>query len=71
MIGLLHNFQLTLPRHSLTTIYKNFVRSHLDYGDVIYGRAFNEPFHERLQSIQYNVSIAKTEAITGTSSEKK
>ena len=61
-IGLLRKFQLILPTHSLITIYKNFIRPHLDYGDVIYDRAFNESFHQRLESIQYNAAIG----ITGT-----
>ena len=65
-IGLLRKFQLILPRHSLITIYETFIRPHLDYGDVIYDRVFNESFHQRLESIQYNVVIA----IRGTSSEK-
>ena len=29
-------------RAALLTIYKSFLRPHLDYGDVIYDRAFNE-----------------------------
>ena len=62
MIGLLRKLQLILPRHSLITIYKTFIRPHLDYDDVIYDRAFNESFHQRLESIQYNAAIA----ITGT-----
>ena len=69
-IGLLRKFQLILPRHSLITIYKTFIRPHLDYGDVIYDRAFNESFHQRLESIQYNAAIAITGTIRGTSSEK-
>ena len=69
-IGLLRKFQLILPRHSLITIYKAFIRPHLDYGDVIYDRAFNESFHQRLESIQYNAAIAITGTIRGTSSEK-
>ena len=40
-IGLLRKFQLILPRHSLTTIYKTFIWPHLDYSVVIYDRAFN------------------------------
>ena len=44
-IGLLRKFQLILPRHSLITIYKTFIRPHIDYGDVIYDHAFNESFH--------------------------
>ena len=69
-IGLLRKFQLILPRHSLITIYKTFIRPHLDYGDVIYNRAFNESFHQRLESIQYNAAIAIAETIRGTPSEK-
>ena len=34
-IGLLHKFQLILPRHSLITIHKTFIRLHLDYSDII------------------------------------
>ena len=70
-IGLLRKFQLILPRHSLITIYKTFIRPHLDYGDVIYDCAFNEPFHHRLESSQYNAAIAITGAIRRTSSEKR
>ena len=33
--GLLHRFQPILPRSSLLTIYKIFIRSQLDFADVI------------------------------------
>ena len=69
-IGLLRKFQLILARHSLITIYKTFIRPHLDYGDVIYDHAFNESFHQRLESIQCNAVIETTGTIRGTSSEK-
>ena len=69
-IGLLRKFQLILSRHSLRTIYKTFIRAQLDYGDVIYDRAFNESLHQHLESIQCNAAIAITGAITGKSSEK-
>ena len=52
------------------TIYKSFARSHLYYGDIIYDQTFNESFHQRIESIQYNAAIAITGAIRGTSSEK-
>ena len=35
-IGLLRKCQPTLPRNSLATICKSFIRPHLDYGGVIY-----------------------------------
>ena len=54
----------------MITIYKSFIRPHLDYGDIVYDRAFNESFHKYLESIQYNAAIAITGAIRGTSSEK-
>ena len=69
-IGLLQKFQQVLPRPSLITIYKAFIRPHLDYGDVIFDQAFNNSFHQRLESIQYNAALAITGAIRGTSKEK-
>ena len=34
-VGLLRKFQGIFPRASLITIYKEFARPHLDYGDII------------------------------------
>ena len=65
-VGLLRKIQYIFPRTSLITIYKLFDRPHLDYGDIIYDQTFNESFHQRIESIQYN---AITGAIRGTSSE--
>ena len=70
IIGLLRIFQPTLPRKSLVTTYKSFNRPHLDYGDVVYDRAFNKSFHQSRESLQYSVSIAIDAANRGTSSEK-
>ena len=69
-IGLLCKFHQILPRQSFITIYKSFIRPHLDYGDIVYDRAFNESFHKNLESIQCNAAITITGAIRGTSSEK-
>ena len=68
-VGLLWKLQGILPRTSSITIYI-FVRPHLDYGDIMYDQTFNESFHERIESIQYNAAISITGAIRGTSSEK-
>ena len=56
-------------RKSLITIYKSFIQTHLDYGDIVHDRAFNESFHENLESTQNNAAIAITGAIRGTSSD--
>ena len=59
-----------MPRSSLLTIYKTFIRSQLDYADIIYDQAYNSAFHDKLESIQYNACLAITGAIRGTSTEK-
>ena len=69
-VALLCKFQNILPRSALLTIYKCFVRSHLDYGDIIYDEAFNNSFHQKTESLKYNAALAITGAIRGTSREK-
>ena len=61
-IGVIHKLSKTLPRHSLTTIYKSFVRSHLDYGDIIYDQPNNKSFTQKIERIQCN-AITITGAI--------
>ena len=51
IIGLLGNLQDTLLRISLITIFKSFIRPHLDYGDIVYDRAYNTSFHQNIESI--------------------
>ena len=51
-IGLLRNLHQILPRSLLLTIYKSFIRPHLDYGDIIYDQAYNHLFRKKLDSIQ-------------------
>ena len=69
-IGLLHKFQNFLPRKSLLTIYRSIIRPHLEYGDIIYDQSYNTSFHQRLESLQFNVALAITGAISNTSKEK-
>ena len=69
-IGLLCKLQKNLLRPPLITIYKSFIRSHLDYGDIIYDERYNVSFHQKIESIQYNAALATTGAIRGTSKEK-
>ena len=40
-IGLLLKLQNLLPRAALITIYKAFMRPHLDYGDILYDQEYN------------------------------
>ena len=41
-IGIIKKLSKTLSWNFLTTIYKLFVRPHLDYGDIIYDQQNNE-----------------------------
>ena len=43
-VGLLRKLRNTLPRTTLVTIYKAFIRPHLDYGNVLYDQAYNNSF---------------------------
>ena len=70
IIGLIRKLQPIIPRAALLTIYKSFLRPHLDYGDVIYDQAFNEYFQNKSESVQYNAALAITGAIRGSSREK-
>ena len=47
---LLREFQQIPQRSSLLAIYKTFIRSRLDYADIIY--AYNSTFHDKLKSVQ-------------------
>ena len=69
-IGLINRLRRFLPRDSLLTIYKTFIRPHLDYGDIIYDWPNNSVFVQKLESIQYNACLAITGCFRGTSQEK-
>ena len=43
-IGLLRKFQNFLPRKSLLTIYKSFIRPHHDYGEIIYDQSYKNSY---------------------------
>ena len=68
--GLLHKLQNLLSRSILITIYKAFIRPHLNYGDIIYDQAYNSSSHEKLESIENNACLALTGAIRDSSKEK-
>ena len=69
-IGLLRNLTNKLPRQALVTIYKEFIRPHLDYGDIVYDNQDNEIFINKIEKAQYDAALAITGTIRGTSREK-
>ena len=63
--GIIKRFSNTLPRNSYLTIYKSFIRSHLDYCDIIYNQPNNKRFCTKIEHIQYNPTLAITCATKG------
>ena len=69
-IGLITSLRRYLQRNSLLTIYKAFIRPHLDYGQVVYDYPGNASSMQKLESVQYNASLAITGCFRGTSRDK-
>ena len=66
-IGLLHRLHDNLPR---LTIYKSFVRPHLDYGDIIFDQVYTGLLHQKIESVQCNSAFAIKHTIRETCKEK-
>ena len=61
----------SLPLKSLVTTHKAFLRSLIDYRDIIYDQTQNESFcKKKLESTQYRAALVITGAIEGTSHQK-
>ena len=69
-ISVIRKLRYQISRHSLVTLYKSFIRSILEYADVIYDQPSNDSFSDKIESIQYNAALAITGAIRGTSKDK-
>ena len=69
-VGLLHKPQAFLQCQSLVTVYKAFIRPHLDRRNTIYDKTYNDSLRHKLESIQCNATPAIIGAIRGTSIKK-
>ena len=69
-IGMLKKLSNYLPRHSLVTLCKTFIRPHLDYANIIYDKPNNTNICNKIESLQYHAALAITGAIRGSSKEK-
>ena len=70
MIGHIRELSVNLPRNALLTIYKSFLRHHLDYGDILYGKPSNGNFWNEMEKVQYRACLGITGGIQGTSRER-
>ena len=62
--------QSIIPKSSLLTFYQTFMRSQLDYANIIYDQECNFSFLKKLESLQYSACVAVISAIKDTSQEK-
>ena len=62
IIGSIKKLSLILPRACLLTIYKDVVKPHLDYADIIYDKPDDK--------FQHNAALTITGAIRGTLRER-
>ena len=79
-IGVMKFMSKYVPRSTLETIYKAYVRSKLEYGDVIYHHPPLDGNHlsikklnvlmSKVESVQYRAALATTGAWKGTNKEK-
>ena len=63
----MRKLNLLLPRSFLLTVYKCFIRPHLDYGDIVYDQTNLSYLTDTIKLVQYS---AITGAIRGTSKGK-
>ena len=59
-----------VSRDFLVTIYKSFIRRHLDYADVIFDKPNNATFSNQIELAQHNAALAITGSIRGTFKKK-
>ena len=68
-IGLLKFLSKYTSRRVLDTLYKLYVRPHLDYGDVIYHDQLSDCM-KLLESVQYNAALIVAGCWKGTNTDK-
>ena len=77
-LGILKLLSKYLSRETLNSLYKLYIRPHLDYGDVIYhipNKEDSQHCHgnflmQKLESVQYSAALAITGAWRGTSRKR-
>ena len=70
IISTIKKLRHNLPRKSLVTVHKAFLRPLTDYGYIIYDQPQKESFCKKLEFVQYKATFVITGAIKGTSRDK-
>ena len=58
IIGFSKRLYNKLPRHAILRIYKFFLRSRLDYGDILHDKSNDESFASKLERVQDKACLA-------------
>ena len=69
-IDLLWKLESILPQTSFLTIYKLFIRQHLNYVDAVYDQPSNDAFSSKFEAVEYKAALAITGAIKDTAREE-
>ena len=69
-INVIRSLNNILPRQALVSIYKSFIRPHLDYDDVICNQPNNKSLCQIIENVQYKAAVAIAGPIRRTSQAK-
>ena len=70
-IGIFKKLYHFIRRSALLTENETFIRTHLEYGEIIYDQASNASCSNKIKSVQCNPALAITGAMQGTSRVKR
>ena len=59
MIGIIKILSVNIPRDALLRIYKSFIRTHLDYGDIFYENLITSHLKEKLKILSTKLVLQK------------
>ena len=58
IVGLIRRLSVNLPCNAFLSIYRSFIRPHLDYGDTLSDKPKNENFQNEMEKVQYGACLA-------------
>ena len=67
LLEIIKKLFINVPRNALLKIYKSFIRSYLDYADIVYDKPNKKSFKNKVKNVQNIACLAIDSAIQGTS----
>ena len=67
LVGHIRRFSVNVRRKALLTIYKSFIRTHLDYGNILFDKPKNKYFQNKSEKVQDGSCLAIFGVIQRTS----